>query len=218
MTRTTTPRLKLIEESDNEYIDQFEYNWPILDKYADSLSVADGVTPPDSDLYEGCFVSEQTSGKLWMAVKDPATGSFIKSWISYPFNTVGYYTGAFDPIGAEKVFTQDIAAQRVNSSFATDYSGGKIKIPINGIYYWWWVSGVAGTVSNARVSVQGWINGVFLVDFTHSGQNGNNTEYTYSDTRYFKAGDLLSWAWWRNSGSVSAATMYMGLTLISPVM
>lgn len=218
MTRTNTDRLKLFIESDDEQVDQFEYNWPILDKYADSLLVDDGVTPPDSDLYEGCLVAEKTSGKLWMAMKDPATGNFAKSWISYPFNTVGYYSGPFDPISTQKVFSSDQVAQRVNSTFAADYSGGKIKVPINGIYYWWVVSGVAGTVSPARISVQGWINGSFQVDFTHNGQNGNNTEYTFSDTRFFNAGDLLSFGFWKSGGSVSAATMYMGLTLISPVM
>lgn len=218
MTRTTTPRLKLIEESDDEYIDQFEYNWPILDKYADSLFVNDGVTPPDSDLYEGCLVAEKTSGKLWMAVKDPTTGNFIKSWVSYPFNVVGFYSGAFDPSGAEKVFTQDIVAQRVNSSFATDFSGGRIKVPVDGIYHWWIVSGCAGTVSNARLSMQAWVNGVMQEDITHNAQTGNNTEYTYSTAQFFKAGDLLSWAWWKSGGSVSAASMYMGLCMVSPVM
>lgn len=218
MARSSTDRLKLFIESDDELIDQFEYNWPILDKYSDSLLVDDGVTPPDSDLYEGCLVAEKTSGKLWMAVKDPSTGLFVKSWVSYPFNAVGYYNGPFDPIGGEKVFTGDIAAQRVNSTFATDFSGGKMKVPVNGIYHWWMLSEVAGTVANARISLQGWINGVWVTDLTHNGQPGANTSYHSIETQYFKAGDLLSWAWWRSGGSVVSANIYMGLTLVSPVM
>lgn len=217
MARTYTDRLKLIVESDDEVVDQFEYNWPILDTYADSLWVDDGVTPPDSQLYEGCLVAEKTSGKLWMAHKDLSTGNFKKSWLAYPFQVVGNYYGAFDPIGTEKVFTQDIPAQRVNSSFATDFSGGKIKVPIDGIYFWWWVSGPAGTVTPTRISIQGWVNGGASVDSTHNGKDGNNTANCYCDTRYFKAGDLLSWATWRSGGSISAVSMVMGLTLISPV-
>ena len=137
MSRIETSRLKLSVESDDELIDQFEYNWPILDKYAGGLLVNDGVTPPDNELYEGCVVQEVTSGKMWMAMKDPNTGAFVKSWLIYPWSIAVNTGGVSIPVaapGATRGFTTLMTADCINSSAADLNGSGHVKIPIDGIY------------------------------------------------------------------------------------
>lgn len=134
--KTFTDKLKLLKESDDELIDQFAYNWPILDSIAGGLLVANGVTPPDAQLFDGCIVREATSGKVWIARKNPISGAYTKSWLSYPWMCCANSASLSIPSGTTytsyAVGTFN-AARSFNSS-AADISGNQIYIPIDGIY------------------------------------------------------------------------------------
>jgi hypothetical protein len=215
-----TPRLKLRKESDDELIDQFEYNWPILDLYADSLQVADGVTPADSDLYEGCLVAERTSGKLWMAVANPASPpQWLKSYISYPWGiSVERVVNPFTVGLTDQTFSTILPDNQVNSS-AADLVGGKVKIPINGIYsvhYRLGIPALGGRTLNSYLRVNGAVNyGTEMIE----GTSGiGTTQCMWSANQYFSSGDLLTWDANPFGGTLNVSlNVRLFVTMISPV-
>jgi hypothetical protein len=137
MSIITTPRLRLRKESDNEVIDQFATNWPIIDKFAGGLSTTPGVTPPDSELYDGAIVREGANGKAWIAVRNPISLTYSKQWLMYPWHcaasgTVNVSTGSLVGINHYNLSTVDVA-RSVNAD-SSALSGGKIILPVEGIY------------------------------------------------------------------------------------
>lgn len=215
-----TPRLKLRKESDDELIDQFEQNWPILDLYANSLLVADGVTPPDDQLYDGCLVCERTSGKLWMAVANPAGPPlWLKSYISYPWGIgVERVVSPLTVALTDQGFTTVLSDNQVNSS-AADLVGGKLKIPINGIYsvhYRLGLPTLGARTFNCYLRANGAINyGTEMVD----GTSGiGSSQLMWSANQYYSAGDLLTWDVGLFGGAFSVTlNVRLFVTLISPV-
>jgi hypothetical protein len=219
MAQELTPRMKLIKESDDELIDQFEYNWPILDKYSDSQMVNDGATPVDSDLYEGCLVAERTSGKLWMAVvnPNPAPPVYVKSWISYPWSIGATKVEPWNNANTEQGFTGIIADGQVNSS-AADLVGGKINIPINGIYaieYNLSVPNTGGRSFTSSLSFNGTPNfGTELVDST---SGIGITQLHWEGNMYLSASDKIGWSSARFGGVTGLSiTMRCYVSMICP--
>lgn len=140
MTRIISPKLKIITESDDELIDQFEYNWPQLDKYAHPVPVATGVMPPDSDLFDGCILSETpaNNNRVWMARKNDA-GVYQKSWIAYEW-AIGVQSNGISVIGSTGDRGWDAglipgSKDCANSSAADlDPATKKIITPMTGLY------------------------------------------------------------------------------------
>lgn len=83
--QTYTQYLKLLKESDDELIDQFAVNWPILETAAGPTPVGAGVIPPDSELYHGKMIYEPSTGKYWVAYKNPTSAGFVQKWLAYPW-------------------------------------------------------------------------------------------------------------------------------------
>jgi hypothetical protein len=215
--------MKLITESDDELIDQFEYNWPILDYYADSIIVNNGVTPPDSELYDGCLVAERTSGKLWMASRNLATGLFDKSWIVYPWTIESSKTFATN--GSNNVlqgFPTLEAANCVNAGAADIEAGTSyIIIPIAGIYAIWTTLHINGTGAASKtynnVVVMDTVgqSGTEMIMDSISGQDavaGWDGNYAMgAGTKVgFRIGDF-------SGGDVHTGVMRIGITMISPL-
>lgn len=133
MVRELTPNLKLIVESDDELVDQHEYNWTILDSKADMLIVADGVTPLDSDLWDGRIVAETTTGKVRIARANSA-GSFDWQWLYYPFRMECTSTPALASSAFTERFFNGVDPTGINP---TALVGGRAIVPISGIYSIW---------------------------------------------------------------------------------
>lgn len=138
MSKTTSNRLRIITESDDELIDQFEYNWPQLDKYAHPVGVPAGGTLSDGELYDGLILSEPPSqGKLWMSRRDN-TGTNVKNYLTFPWS-IAAVSKTYNQIGKASnqgweggVITEDC----VNSS-GTDLEAAlpkRIIIPETGLY------------------------------------------------------------------------------------
>jgi hypothetical protein len=137
MTSTKTPRLDLTKESDDEYIDQYPNNWPILDWRAGELVIADGTTPADSALFDGLVVREATNGKSWIATKQP-NGTYTKKWLTYPWQVCGSNSVAVGTAAPGTYTTYGLptfnAPFAVNSSAADINGSQQIVLPIPGIY------------------------------------------------------------------------------------
>ena len=139
MTITKTPRLGLTLESDDELIDPFAINWPILDSFAGSKTVSNGSTPPDSQLYDGMIVSESSSGKVWIARRNSLTGVFTKSWLIYPWIIESYnstYTNVLTSPGTGRYHLPVDTINNPGSMNASsaDIVAGHIVTPVDGLY------------------------------------------------------------------------------------
>lgn len=135
MTVDQTPRLGLFRETDDEVVDQFDVNWGVVDSKAGVLQIADGSTPAVGSTFDGQIFSEATSGKSYIAKWNPNTASYDKRWLTYPWCIEVQMNSVSIPVGANvKVFDQIRSpGANVNSSVA-DFVGGKVVVPIDGIY------------------------------------------------------------------------------------
>lgn len=75
---TLTSRLGLTKPVDAEPQDvaTLDVNFDRLDQSIGVILVNDGVTPPNSQLFDGAIVKEKTSGLVWVAQKNAGTGNF----------------------------------------------------------------------------------------------------------------------------------------------
>ena len=220
--REYTPRLKLITETDDELIDPFAQNWPILDTFAGNKVVADGVTPPNNELFDGCIVSEQTSGKVWIARLDPLTGTFTKHWAIYPWQiAISKQFFCVKEAGAFKPIPMDFleGGQCINSSMA-DVVAGRVVTPIKGIYdvighgQWQYTPADFGARSML-------ISFNDDSDYTVSEECGEamyNVKYNSSTmrTQPLDAGVTITLKVW-NTGSESTVDSWLVVNLVTPL-
>lgn len=222
MTKIQTPRLKLTKESDDEYIDPFPLNWPILDTYAGGLLVADGVTPADVNLYDGCIVTEQTSGKQWIAKQDPSTGVFTKSWLIYPWyaevgtpsQAVGSVPFTNTPYGFTNFWNG------VNTDAATCLVGTYLVVPIAAIYELnYSVRGNNPTNNDAVLSAHISLNSDqnYMWSETLEKWNGNYTVNSCQRMMRLSAGDKLNMNIWQSYGAPMAVSIVLQVGLVCPV-
>jgi hypothetical protein len=224
VTKSYTPRLGLLKESDDEYIDQFDFNWPLIDQYAGGLVVADGVTPPDNQLFDGTLVIENTSGKQWLAKKNPVTGLFSKQWLLYPWQCAAYNpavvintSGGTNQIANMSTFN---AGHSVNSS-AADISTGSIVLPANlpGIYsiqaYATFTNNGTGGLRSLFIDVDN------INDYPSSNmlEDGQLSTYTTVLSTLIQNcnGNTISAKVWQSSGGLVTIAVGMMATLITPV-
>ena len=113
---TNTARLGLIKPAgaDPQDVSQLNGNFDTLDKMAGFIMVNDGVTPPNTDLFDGAVVKEKTSGKVWVAQWNGT--SYDKK---YPYYT---YMGSFKRTSGIPAVVSDTNFRNV-AAFAT-YNGG----------------------------------------------------------------------------------------------
>lgn len=227
MSAINTPRLALRKESDNETIDQFAPNWPILDKFAGGLLVAPGVTPADSELFDGCIVSEGANGKSWIAIKNPSTGAFTKKWLTYPWICCAYNSNI--PVGSAAnpgVLTQyglgALDTPRCVNAGAEALSGGNIIPPIPGIYQAqfhtrWETNDTADVFKSAglmlnNTNIQAWSS-----DIRHRNNslvtNAGSLLFAVKGTTPYPVGIMLA----QNTGGVRNCTYVVDVTLLSPL-
>src|SRR6185503_6900096 len=50
-----------------DVVNQINANYDKIDQWAGTILVNDGVTPPNSALFDGAIVKEKTSGQVWVA-------------------------------------------------------------------------------------------------------------------------------------------------------
>jgi len=222
VTKILTPRLKLTKESDDEYIDPFPLNWPILDTYAGGLLVADGVTPADVNLYDGCLVTEQTSGKQWIAKQDPSTGAFTKSWLIFPW---------YAEVGTPSLSVVSVPFTNTAYGFTTFWNGVNtdaatalvatfLVVPIDAIYEL--VYSVRGSNPNsndaplsAHISVNSDQN--YLWSETLEKYNLNYTVNENQLLRKLKAGDKLNMNIWQSYGATMTVSIVLQASVVCPL-
>jgi len=222
MSKSLTPRLLLTKESDDEIIDPFSYNWPILDKYAGGLLVADGVTPPDSDLYDGCLVMEQTSGKQWIASKDPNTGVYTKKWLIFPWfaecGTSSQAVGSNAFVNTAYGFTSFYNG--VNATAANALVGTFLVVPIDAVYECHYsVRGSNPNANDAVLSAHISVNSDqnYVPSETLEKTNGNYTVNTCQRMMKLKAGDKLCMNIWQSYGAIMTVSIVLSVSLVCPL-
>lgn len=221
MTKILTPRLKLTKESDDEYIDPFPLNWPILDTYAGGLLVADGVTPADVNLYNGCLVVEQTSGKQWIAKQDPNTGTFTKKWLVFPWfaevGTASQAVGSSFSNPVEYLFTTFFNG--INSSAASLVSN-RLQVPIDAVYELHYaVRGTPPNGTDAVMSAYISVNQDNNYIYSNTEEKNNNALTNNAGTRItkLKANDVLSLKLWQSYSAVMTVGLYLSASVVCPV-
>ena len=227
MSATNSSRLKLRLESDDELVDQFATNWPILDKFAGGLLVAPGTTPPDSELYDGCLVREGANGKSWLAVRNPLSGTYSKSWLTYPWQCAAYanvLVGSSQPDGFVVYGLSTVDPLRCTNADSSALVGGQLIPPIPGIYQaqlhtrWSYADGADGIYKSGAISLNGNV-GVRAWNCDIRRKNNNVVTnfcaqiFTFSPSEApYPVGVLLA----QNSGGNRDVDIDLTLTLLSP--
>jgi len=220
MSKILTPKLKLTKESDDELIDPFAPNWPILDKYAGGLLVADGTTPPDSDLYDGCLVSEATSGKQWIARYNISTGVYDHIWLVYPWiaevgtANVQVATGAFNSVS----FGYLNFWRGVNSD-ASCLVGTKLKVPIDANYEVHYSARGSANATDAVLSAYISINDGtdYAWNETEERYNANYCVNAMTQMMNLKAGDLLHHKMWQSYSAPWNGSIVLSASVVCPL-
>jgi len=224
MTATKTPRLDLTKESDDEYIDQYPNNWPILDWRAGELVVADGTTPADNQLFDGLVVREATTGKSWIATKQP-NGTYTKTWLTYPWQASAYTAaqavgtataGTYTTYG----FASYDAAKAINSTSADLNGTGQIVLPIPGIYALYlqvrWTDPDASDSQRwAQIRIN---NNNTRPEWNEDGQHTNSNVVANIVTQELSITQALpiDCRLWQNSGSTKNCAITFIAELVSP--
>lgn len=221
MSREYTPRLKLISESDDEIVDSFPYNWPLLDSAVGATVIADGATPANNAVYHGQIFRETTTGKSWMAKVDPLTGSYTKSWLTYPWQCQAVLTGhvmGTSTTHVEHVFNNGlVAAQCINAGAESLNASKRIVVPIDGIYT---IDILARWFNNST--------GFRAVAIAHDGSGDvGRTEVAHhagdlevcwaSDCMKLVANTQISMTMWQNSGGNLQVDVWGTVQMVSPL-
>jgi hypothetical protein len=71
-----TPRLQLAKPDADEFqlVGVLDANYDLIDKYVGARQVAEGITPPQAELFDGALIHNKTSGTLWVAQANAAGG------------------------------------------------------------------------------------------------------------------------------------------------
>jgi|SRR6478609_934093 len=212
-------------------IEKINSNFDKVEKWGRVIWVNDGVIPATADLIEGSIVAEITSGKVWIAKKNVG-GTFDRKFIRYPWSMSAFTTNF--PVGtsgwAEYGFqnfgggTFNGVGPPINSS-AADIVGGRVVLPVKGLYSIRVNVNWAPNNTGIRASALSF-NGIPL---TGSGPPNDNTS-TYantvqnSDTRYsifgnevYPAGTQFCTAQYQNSGGTINLTIVVFAHLVYPV-
>lgn len=205
MSRNTSPRLKVITESDDELIDQFEYNWPQLDKYAHPVDVSAGGTLPDNELYDGCILAEppSVSSKLWMSRKNNA-GVNVKNYITYPWS-IGVVSDTYNQTGytgaqgwAAGLLSGTNSIDCVNSSLSDLEPSGlkRLIAPETGLYSCCMSTHIVGD-GNSRAYLAVWNHeGGDIPQSEMVGPVGSTATIKIFNTRqyFLRKGTMLGWS------------------------
>lgn len=215
---TPTARLGLQLLADSEDISPQRSNFQRIDDISGALWVADGVTPSNSTLFDGCIVAEITSGKIWIA-RNNGVGGFTKKYITYPWWLVAYTTSATTTNGWGKYGFNNFYTGK--NSTSADMVSGQVKIPITGVYSGYmkarYVSNNTG-LRSANVN----LNNVSPADDTNTGASTNTVigAYTHLSPQFktsYNAGDLLSINSYQSSGGNLAVDFVVYITLEFPL-
>lgn len=136
MTKLFTPRLGLIKPQpgtgEPQDIADINTSFDKIDAWAGAILVNDGVIPSTGDLFDGAFVKEKTSGKVWVAQRNIG-GTFDRIWVQFPF--LGIWTSNPNiPTGAYAEWgLSSFNAGSVNA-VAGDVVSNRFVVPVTGIW------------------------------------------------------------------------------------
>lgn len=220
MSRQFTPRLKLISESDDEIVDSFPYNWPLLDAAAGATVIADGATPANSSVFHGQLFRETTTGKSWIAKVNSLDGTYVKEWLTFPWECKAWISNGNITSGTADfecpMTTGRITAHCVNSTDADLDAAKRIILPITGIYN---VDALARWQSNgsgARSVALGY--NAAKDNISNIVQNPGDSQCVWvADTLRLFAGQTVSPFIWQNSGITLTVNVWLTIQLVSPV-
>jgi hypothetical protein len=218
MSTTPSARIGLFYDSTDDGIDPQVPNFTRLDQVMPIIWVADGVTPPDAELYDGIIVGEITSGKVWAAKKNGG-GTFDKRYIRYPYSAV--FTGVASPASSGAYSSAgwpNLYATGKNSS-AADFNGSSFWVaPIKGLYHIdvhdSWAANAAG-----QRAMQLLDNGVGMNAETETVFNaiaGTVTALHASVNRVLAAGEIIGHQYLQSSGGALACTTVISVAMIDP--
>jgi len=226
MSKDLTPRLGLIKESDDEVIDPFAYNWPVIDTAVGARMVTGGTIPPTPETYDGLIVSESTTGKSWIARAD-GSGGYTRKWLHYPYQLFAQNTAVPIGSGAASVLQGGLvyqAGQSINAS-AADVVNGALVAPLDGIYeinlsVRWAVNANGAAYRSAAIAYNSVITVAEIIKNeanTPTSLTGNSTVSTVSQFKKLVAGTTVCPALWQNTGGVLNADYYIRMMLVTPL-
>lgn len=219
-----TNKLSLAKPALSEPLDALVPNWDRLDQnFSGAMWVLPGVIPADNLLSDGQLVAEIGNGKVWQAVKNTSTGNYDQEWIKYPWLAVADVTTNDFPDG---IANHPWGYSALNSSRCInvtndDLVGGRIVIPIKGIY--------TGKLSGR------WSQGAAMrlqrlsIGAAYETLNSDVYERSYAVyplptcnwffNKIFNAGDNICGSYWQNSGFATGVTLtaHIDITLVRPL-
>lgn len=206
---SNTPRLGLYKPNEvGETVDvktQINNNYDQIDRVAGCLLVANGYTPPNTDLFDGCIVREKTSGKVWMAQKN-VTGGFDQLWLSYPWFAVANFNVPTVPsdLTPRRIGLASISASESwNAPASTLVGTGNLQIPVKGLYqvtvHCNWGNNGTGNRYIRPLDSDNFADDLLSVSIM-TAVVGNSTIQTITTSKILQAGQLLSIAMWQTSG------------------
>jgi hypothetical protein len=218
MSLSKTPRILLTKESDDELIDPFAVNWPILDTFAGGVWVANGSTPVG--VYDGMIVNEATSGISWIA--DLSSGSLVKQWLTYPW--LASATKAAWAQGSSYGTGIPVPLDTPEGNGVTSYNWDKvlvnnqIKLPIAGIY------SMTGTLRDMHQAAQGRMVGITWQGGNMSTQNNIIMDatpgWTYIQTCWIaplSQDGLVGMDSWQSASAPGNADFTLTVELVNPL-
>lgn len=220
MTRNKTSRMGLIKESPDELIDQWGYNWPILDAFSGVQLVDPGYSPPTSQLYDGAIVVEKNTDIIWMAKLNPDTGSFDKKWLVYPFVAYCYGSISF----TTGIVFKDLSTTSWDATRSKNFNGpvgGKIVVPVNGVYSATGLASWDPYDAGAReclISFNGADDYMRNEDFHDCNHDTSRTVTKVTEYVYLKAGDKINLRGWQTTGvTLGVVRNYLTVEMIAPL-
>jgi len=149
---TYSNRLQLAKPDADEFqlVSVIDANYDLIDKYTNARIVADNVTPPNNELYDGAFVHEKNSGRTWIAVMN-AGGTFDKHYLAS--NTRLYQV----PIRPTASLDNLINAPGTNNGFTDPYNRGTVAY--NRLFHVSWAVTVIGAANQSNIiQAEAWYN------------------------------------------------------------
>lgn len=218
-----TTRLGLSKAAGNEprAVGPLNVNFDKIDTNIGAIVVAAGVTPPDSALFDGAIVKEQTTGRVWIADKNVG-GTFTKRWVLNPW----FFSGRTQNFGVNDTAAYNAGygvadPNCVNATYA-NVVAGELVLPFDGIYNirlsHYWVANAAG-FRRLVPKIAGVSDADYYISDTtvNAATLGASTTVVVFLNRFFAAGTTIStFAYQTSGGTLTMLANHIAATLVIP--
>ena len=171
MAITYSDRLQLAKPDADEFqlVSVIDANYDLIDKYTNARIVADNVTPPNNELYDGAFIHEKNSKRTWIAVLN-AGGTFDKHYLASAINLV--------TVPILPAVNNSIPNPGMNIGWTQVSNRGTVQY--NRMFHVTWALTITATANTGNIiQAEIWLNGSGTAFDRHSAETG-----TFSNDAY----------------------------------